>query len=77
MSAPGSKEAIDIISACALTDGEKAAAIAYVIRDLNVAQGIVNTPAALRVATIKQLIAPSFAPSPSGIYASALCVPFD
>lgn len=59
MSAPGPKEAIDVIHACSeLSDGEKASAIAKCI-DANVVAVIVATPVALRVATIRQLLGPS------------------
>jgi hypothetical protein len=59
MSASGPKEAIDAINACAeLSDREKAAAIAKCL-DANIVAVIVATPAALRVATIRQLLAPS------------------
>jgi hypothetical protein len=60
MSAPGPKEAIEAIEACVgLSDQEKEAAIAAAIRDSNVAQGLVVTPAARRLGTIRQLLAPS------------------
>ena len=63
MSASGPKEAIDAINACAeLSDPEKAAAIAKCI-DSNVVAVIVATPASLRVATIRQLLASSQASS--------------
>lgn len=63
MSASGPKEAIDAINACAeLSDPEKAAAIAKCI-DANVVAVIVATPASLRVATIRQLLASSQASS--------------
>jgi len=69
MPAPGPRQAIEAINACAEpSDAEKAAAIAKCI-DANVVAGIANTPTALRVATIRQLIAhppPTAAPSITG-----------
>lgn len=57
MSSVGPKEAIEAIDKCAeLKDEEKSVMIAAAIRDPNVAQGIVATPVALRVATIRQFI---------------------
>jgi hypothetical protein len=59
MSAPGPKEAIDAINACAgLTTAQKAAARAKCM-DASVVSIITATPAAERADTILQLLAPS------------------
>ncbi len=60
MSAPGPSEGIAAINSCAeLTLMEKAAARSMAIKDVNVAQGIVATPAAERAATIRDLLKPA------------------
>jgi hypothetical protein len=60
MSVSGPKESIEAINGCAeLTLEEKASARSIAMRDMNVAYGIVATPAAERAATIRNLLIPT------------------